>query len=128
MNERPQLNAELNNIEQALQDQRAGTAIAHIGAADLGRLSAEAVMASYEAAAKAVENMGEEVKTRIKRLEASLRECDEDLKLVAEAAAHIRDKGNHVQAQIDEAAHLSNEIRTVCREFSKKVGHEPGGL
>ena len=88
---------------------------------DIGRLSAEAVLAQYEAAAKSVEGMGDEIKDRIKRLEAALVEADQDLKLVAEAAAAIREKGRLVYVQIEEASGVSEKIRNACADFRKKV-------
>lgn len=88
---------------------------------DVGRLSAEAVQAQYDAAAKAVENMGVEVKERIQKLEAMLLECDKDMKLLAECANVIREKGNMVRAQIDEASTLSQDIRKAATEFTSKV-------
>lgn len=89
---------------------------------DLGKLSAEAVQTQYELAAKAVEELGVAVRERIARLQAALEECDSDLKLLADAAAHIRDKGNLVYAQIDEASALSSEIRTTVSDFKTKLG------
>lgn len=93
-----------------------------VGESDVGRLSAEAVLAQYEAAAKAVEGMGDDVKIRIDRLEKALTEADQDLKLVAETAAAIREKGKLVQVQIEEASTLSKDIKDACAEFRKKVG------
>jgi len=90
-------------------------------AADLGRLSAEAVQAQYENAAREVEEMGNAIKDRIQKLEAALRECDADMKYVAEAAIAIREKGKHVHLQIQEASTLSQEIRAAASEFTKKV-------
>jgi hypothetical protein len=89
---------------------------------DLGRMSGEAIMAQYEAAAKSVEAMGEDVKDRVAKLEASLVECGKDMKLIAEAATFIRDKGKLMQAQIEEAAAATNEIRNAVAEFKRKVG------
>jgi len=89
---------------------------------DIGRLSAEAVLSQYEAAAKSVEGMGDEIKDRIKKLEAALVEADKDLKLVAEAAAAIREKGRLVQIQIEEASGVSQDIRTMCTNLRKKIG------
>jgi uncharacterized coiled-coil DUF342 family protein len=90
-------------------------------AQELRQLTADAVMAQYEAAAKAVENMGEEVKGRITKLQNALDECHADLKLIDESAAVIRDKGKHAQAIIDEMSSLSSDIRKTCAEFRKKV-------
>jgi hypothetical protein len=89
---------------------------------DLGRMSAEAVLTQYEAAAKAVEDMGISVKDRVNKIAAALLECDADMKEIAETAKSIREKGEHVRAQIEEASALSNDIRAACIEFKKKVG------
>jgi chromosome segregation ATPase len=87
---------------------------------DLGRLSAEAVQTQYEQAAKNVEQMGEAVQARIAALEASLAECDKDMKLLGEAANAIRDKGKLAYAHIEHTAQVSQSIRAVCAEFHKK--------
>jgi hypothetical protein len=89
---------------------------------DLGRMSAEAVLTQYEAAAKAVEEMGNDVKTMVKRLGEALIECSTDMKHVAETAAAIREKGKHSQALIEQVSALSSEIRKTCDEFKIKVG------
>jgi len=110
------------DVQRALDQQRIGAAVEHVGEKDIGRLSAEAVLSQYEAAAVAVEGMGSEIKDRIKRLEDALVEADKDMKLVAEAAAAIREKGKLVYAQIEEASGLSKDIRDACADFRKKVG------
>jgi hypothetical protein len=89
---------------------------------DIGRLSAEAVLSEYEIAAKAIEGLGDEIKTRIKNLETSLFEADKDIKTVAETANAIREKGKLVQVQIEEASSVSKGINDACVEFRKKVG------
>lgn len=91
-------------------------------AEDIGRLSAEAVLSEYEIAAKAIEGLGDEIKTRIKNLETSLFEADKDIKTVAETANAIREKGKLVQVQIEEASSVSKGINDACVEFRKKVG------
>jgi hypothetical protein len=88
--------------------------------ADLGRLSAEAVLTQYETAARNVEEMGVAVKERIAALEEALRECDKDMKLLGEAANAIRDKGKLAYAHIEHTAQVSSAIRSVCAEFQKK--------
>jgi hypothetical protein len=89
---------------------------------DLGRMSGEAIMAQYEAAARSVEDMGEHVKERIAKLEAAMVECHKDMRLITEAAVFIREKGIVVQKQIEEAAAVSNDIRSAVTEFKRKVG------
>lgn len=89
---------------------------------DLGKMSGEAIMAQYEAAARSVEDMGEEVKDRIAKLEAAMEECHKDMRLITEAAVFIREKGIAVQAQIEKASAVSNDIRSAVNEFKRKVG------
>jgi uncharacterized coiled-coil DUF342 family protein len=62
------------------------------------------------------------VKDRVQKIAAALLECDKDMKEIAETAQSIREKGNHVRIQIEEASALSNDIRSACIEFKKKVG------
>ncbi len=88
---------------------------------EIGRLSAEAVQSQYEAAAKAVEDMGLAVQDRIKKLENALRECDRDMKLLGEVAHTIRDKGNLVYAQIEETSTVSKDLRSIAEGFRVKV-------
>ena len=89
---------------------------------DLGKMSGEAIMAQYEAAARSVEEMGEEVKERIAKLEAAMLECHKDMRLITEAAVFIREKGMAMQAQIEKASAVSHDIRTAVDEFKRKMG------
>ena len=89
---------------------------------DLGRMSAEAVLAQYEETARQVEEMGSIVKDTVKRLGEKLIECNADMKHVAETAAAIRDKGKHTEALIDQVTALSKSIRDACIDFKRKVG------
>jgi hypothetical protein len=88
---------------------------------DLGALSAEAVLMQYEAAAQSFEELGTEIKDRIARLQAALAECDSDLRLIAEGAKAIREKGRLAHAQIAEACLVSSQIRQTCDAFSKTL-------
>lgn len=89
---------------------------------DIGRLSAEAVQAQYEQAAQSIEAMGEAVKERITKLEAAMHECDADMKMVSETASAVREKGKMIFAQIEEANHISKDIRSVCADFKMRIG------
>jgi hypothetical protein len=88
---------------------------------ELGRMSAEAVLTQYEATARAVEEMGTEVKDKVKQLGEKLIECDTDLKHLAETAAAIREKGKHSQALIEQISALSTNVRSICEDFKKKM-------
>ena len=87
----------------------------------LGRLSAEAVQASYTAAAKAVEALQEPLRDRTAKLEAALRGCDDAMKALEEWTKKINDTGHLVAAQIDEANALSAEIRKMAGEYIARV-------
>jgi hypothetical protein len=88
---------------------------------DIGRLSADAVLEQYNMAAKSVEEMGDEIKKRIAALEAALKECDADMKLLAEAAAAIRDKGKHAHSEIERTAAVSKDIRDIVDQIKAKL-------
>jgi hypothetical protein len=88
---------------------------------NLGKMSADAVRAQYEAAAKAFEVMGEEVKDRINKLEASLDEAAASMKLLSEAAAAIREQGKLAHMQIAEMSSVTKHINGMCADVMKKV-------
>jgi hypothetical protein len=83
---------------------------------NIGRVPPEAVQTQFENAAKSVEEMGIAAKERIAKLEAALRECDADMKLITETATAIREKGKLIYTQIEEV-----NIRSACADFKKKV-------
>jgi len=128
-------------VRQAVVDRNQPEAFKPVGIAaeDLGRLSAEAVQAQYEYAARSVEGMGTAIKERMAKIEASMEDsrketqlladaadqamqrCEADMKLLAEAAAAIREKGKFVYAQIDEASAVSKSIGATAAEFKAKL-------
>jgi hypothetical protein len=116
----------VNGVEESLREFRAiSVAVPTVVPApdmDIGRLSAEAVHQQYELAAKAVAGMGEVVKEHIARLEATLQECDADMKSIAQASAEIASKGKLVAAEIEHTNAIAAEIRSMVTEFKRKVG------
>lgn len=88
---------------------------------NLARMQAEAVTKQFEASAKACELMGDEVKDRIARLQASMDECVRDLRLISDAASAIREKGKAVRTQIEQSASLSKQVRDACADLKRKV-------
>lgn len=81
---------------------------------------AEAALEQYELAAIAFDELGGEVRERIAGLQQALDECEHDLRLLAEGAKTIREKGSLVRAQIAEVADLSGRARSLCSEFSER--------
>jgi uncharacterized coiled-coil DUF342 family protein len=88
---------------------------------ELGRMSAEAVLAQYEATAQEVEKMGDTIKDSVKKLGQSMIECDNDMKVVLETAAAIREKGKHNEALIARISDMSKVIREACAAFKKQM-------
>ena len=90
-------------------------------APDLGRLSAEAVQASYHAAARAVEELKGPLMDRTQKLEEALKGCDQAMKALDEWIKKIHDTGHLVAAQIEEANALSGEMIKMAEEYISKV-------
>jgi ABC-type transporter Mla subunit MlaD len=88
---------------------------------DLSRLTSEAVMAQYDEAAKSVEALGGAVRQTTADLEAAMADLANSLKLISDAANHIREKGADVQRKIERVNELTKEVRSVCEGFTRKV-------
>jgi methyl-accepting chemotaxis protein len=88
---------------------------------ELGKISAEAIVQQYEAAAKQVEEMGNEIRESTKKLAAALAEHNEDMKLIAETVQAIRERGKTIFLQIEDASNITTELRATCVELKKKI-------
>lgn len=91
------------------------------GVNEVGKLSAEAVVREYESAAKEVEAMGEELKTRLDKLEASKVEAVAALEEIKETAARYRDEGKRIFLQIEDCALMTAEVRSTCDALKTKI-------
>jgi hypothetical protein len=91
------------------------------GATEIGKLSAEAVVREYEAAAKEIEAMGAELMDLAKRCEATTRDAlvvTDDLK---EIAGRYRDEAKRVFLQIENCSLVTAEVRKTCTELKEKI-------
>jgi hypothetical protein len=91
------------------------------GATEIGKLSAEAVVREYEAAAKEIEAMGAELIDLVKRCEATTRDAlvvTDDLK---EIAGRYRDEAKRVFLQIENCSLVTAEVRKTCTELKEKI-------
>src|SRR3954447_17689561 len=68
----------------------------HEGATEIGKLSAEAIVREYEAAAKDIEAMGAELVERVKQCEAMTRDALSVTKEMKETAARYREEAKRV--------------------------------
>jgi ribonuclease HII len=89
--------------------------------ADIAKLSAEAMLTQYDQTAKGIEELGTVVKDLAGKLQAELEGCNDALKLIAAAAAHVREKGDATHTVIAEASSVLKIIRETCADFTNKV-------
>jgi hypothetical protein len=91
------------------------------GADEIGRLSAEAVAASYESAAQEIEKMGAELKERAKLCERMVAESNQALTLIQETAAQFRDAGKMIFLKIEDCSLMTKEVRETCDTLRAKL-------
>lgn len=91
------------------------------GIDEIGRLSAEGVIAKFEATAKEVEAMGAELQEAAKRCEELLSDMGAALNVVREAAAQCRDIGKLVFLRIEDASLLCSEVKDTCTALKEKI-------
>lgn len=92
-----------------------------VSAKDVGRLTAEAITGQYELAAKEVEAMGDELKLRLEKLEATKTEANAAIEEIKETAARYRDEGKRIALQIEDMAAMTSEVRTTCGSLKEKI-------
>ena len=96
------------------------------GATEVGKLSAEAVVREYEAAAKEIEGMGAELMERVKQCEAMTQDAlavNEEMK---ETAARYREEAKRVFLQIENCTLMAAEVRKTCSELKDKIATPAG--
>jgi hypothetical protein len=93
--------------------------VAHLdGVSEIGKLSAEAVIREYEAAAKEIEAMGQETAKRCEAITASVLTMLEDVKTTAE---HFRKEAKRIFNDIESCSIITEEVRTTCDALKKKI-------
>lgn len=91
------------------------------GVGEIGMLSAEAVVKEYEATATQIEAMGEELKVRLEKLEATKADAVAALAEIEETAARYRAEGKRVFLQIEDCSLMTAEVRRTCDELKTKI-------
>lgn len=91
------------------------------GVNEVGKLSAEAVVREYEAAAKEIEAMGAELIDAAKRCEAMTADVHVAIAEMKETAARYRDAGKTIFLQIEDCALMTAEVRGTCDALKKKI-------
>jgi predicted nucleic acid-binding Zn-ribbon protein len=91
------------------------------GATEIGKLSAEAVVREYEAAAKEIEAMGVELTELVKQCEAATRDALAVTEELKETAGRYREEAKRVFLQIENCSLVMAEVRKTCAELKEKI-------
>jgi hypothetical protein len=91
------------------------------GATEIGKLTAEAIVREYEAAAKDIEAMGAELIERAKQCEAMTRDALAVTEEMKETAARYREEAKRVFLQIENCTLMTAEVRKTCIELKEKI-------
>ena len=95
------------------------------GATEIGKLSAEAVVREYEAAAKDIEAMGAELVEHVKQCEAMTRDALAVIEEMKETAERYREEAKRVFLQIENYSLVTAEVRKTCTELGKRSQLRP---
>lgn len=88
---------------------------------EVGRLSAEVVIREYEATAKEIEQMGDELKRRVEKLEETRIDAVQVLDEIKDTAARYREEGKRIFLQIEDCALMTSEVRATCDALKTKI-------
>jgi hypothetical protein len=91
------------------------------GATEIGKLSAEAVVREYEAAAKEIEAMGVELIELVKQCEATTRDALAVTEELKETAGRYREEAKRVFLEIENCSAVTAEVRKTCTELKEKI-------
>jgi hypothetical protein len=95
------------------------------GATEIGKLSAEAVVREYEAAAKEIEAMGAELIERVKQCEVMTRDALAVTEELKETAGRYREEAKRVFLEIESCSLVTAEVRKICTELREKITVSP---
>jgi chromatin segregation and condensation protein Rec8/ScpA/Scc1 (kleisin family) len=91
------------------------------GATEIGKLTAEAIVREYEAAAKDIEAMGVELIERVKQCEAMTRDALAVTQEMKETAMRYREEAKRIFVQIEDCSLMTAEVRKTCTELKERI-------
>jgi uncharacterized protein YukE len=91
------------------------------GATEIGKLTAEAVVREYEAAAKDIEAMGAELIERVKQCEAMTRDALAVTEEMKETAKRYREEAKRIFVQIEDCSLMTAKVRKTCTELKEWI-------
>ena len=95
----------------------------HANVDQIGKLSAEAMIAQYEGAVKALEEMGATLIDCVKRAESMAAGCKDTFAFVRDTAKQYREEAKVIFDRIEQASVMTAEVKSVCDEMRKKMEH-----
>jgi hypothetical protein len=97
----------------------------HAEVDQVGKLSAESVIAQYEGAVKALEAMGTTLIDCVKRAEKMAAGCKDAIAYVQDTAQKYREEAKLIFDRIEQASVMTAEVRSVCDEMRRKMEQHP---
>ena len=91
------------------------------GATEIGKLSAEAVVREYEAAAKDIEAMGGELIELARACEAAARDALAVTEELKDTAGRYREEAKRVFFQIENCSLVTAEVRKTCNDLKERI-------
>jgi hypothetical protein len=91
---------------------------------DPGKITAEVIRLSHEAAAEALTKLGSELSERVSRIELLKIEADETLKSCLDLAEAYREQGRKDSATIEETSKLNKEVQAMIETMRAKIRGE----
>jgi hypothetical protein len=89
--------------------------------ADVGKLTSEAVLTSYDAGAKALEALGVELREMLKRNDEMVADANSTLKQIEETIAECREQGKMFALRVTNSADMIKEVRETCEDLRRKI-------
>jgi hypothetical protein len=91
------------------------------GATEIGKLSAEAVVREYEAAAKEIEALGAGLIERVTQCQTMTRDAFAVTDELKQIAAYYREEAKRVFLEIENCSQATAEIRQACVDLKEKI-------
>ena len=91
------------------------------GVSRVGQLTAEAVVRDYEAAAKEIESMGNELISAAKKCEAMTAEVHDAIAFMRDTAAAYREEAKKIFKRIEDCALFTQDVRKTCEEVKRRM-------
>ena len=94
---------------------------------DVGRLTSDAVLASYETAARSLEDLGMSMREMLKANDEMVHEANDALKQVEDTIAACREHGKLFALRITNSSDMIREVREACTALRDKIERPDGG-